>query len=245
MGENGSWVQNLPKVVELRVAWNYSWGSDSIQHLQPSFIRFVPMVWGYWGDDAALWDEVRSIEKLQNASMILTFNEPDHKDQSNLTVDQVLPLWHVFESANLPLVSPSCANPLGDWMEEFMEEAARRNYRVDIIGVHSYGGPNPREFQHRLEKIYEKYRRPILITEFAVADWDAKTTNDNRYSVKQVMTFMEIVLPWLEEQDWIIGYAWFPFSINSAVGTSSALFDNNGDFTSCGKFYADYGVQSR
>ena len=34
-----------------------------------------------------------------------------------------------------------------------------------------------------------------------------------------------------------IGYAWFSFGIDEAVGTSSALFDHKGNLTTLGRFY--------
>jgi hypothetical protein len=41
----------------------------------------------------------------------------------------------------------------------------------------------------------------------------------------------------LEKQDWIAGYAWFSFGIDSPEGYSSALFDKEGKLTSCDRFY--------
>ena len=48
---------------------------------------------------------------------------------------------------------------------------------------------------------------------------------------------MKEALPWLESTEWIYGYAWFPFSIDRPEGTSSALFDAQGNLTALGKFY--------
>lgn len=243
-GQPDSWYENLPKVVKLEVSWNYSWGTTR-PDLEPSFINFLPMIWGYYNDENALEQELRDILSVQNPKMIMAFNEPDHEDQSNLTVDEVLSAWPILESANVPLVSPSCANPLGDWMEKFMDEAIQRQYRVDIIGVHYYGGPDPHVFQTVLHTIHKLYQRPILVTEFAVADWQARVPEENSHSPREVLEFMKVVLPWMESQDWIVGYAWFPFNIGSPVGTSSALFDEDGNFTVCGNYYADWNAAPR
>lgn len=80
----------------------------------------------------------------------------------------------------------------------------------------------------------------MLITEFAIADWSATTILDNRYSTAQVLAFMKDVLPWMQEQeqDWIAGYAWFPFNASTPVGTSSALFDDDDGLTALGSYYA-------
>jgi hypothetical protein len=87
-------------------------------------------------------------------------------------------------------------------------------------------------------QVYEAYdRRPLLISEFAVADWGAKSVKGNAHSQASVLKFMKDVLPWMESQNWIAGYAWFSFDENEAVGTSSALFDHEGNLTDLGRFY--------
>jgi Glycosyl hydrolase catalytic core len=66
----------------------------------------------------------------------------------------------------------------------------------------------------------------------------AKTVQENPISRATVLNFMKQALPWLEAQPWIAGYAWFPFGITQAVGTSSALFNEVGELTAAGRFYA-------
>jgi hypothetical protein len=48
---------------------------------------------------------------------------------------------------------------------------------------------------------------------------------------------MKEVLPWLERQDWVAGYAWFSFERNQAVGHTSSLYDKKGNLTACGRYY--------
>ncbi|MDX1682717.1 MAG: glycosyl hydrolase, partial [Phycisphaeraceae bacterium] len=126
----------------------------------------------------------------------------------------------------------------GTWMRDFMAEVGKRDLRVDTIGVHWYGGTSARHFKERMRKIYETYgERPLMITEFAPADWRAKSVEKNRHSPAKVLAFMKEVLPWMERQDWIAGYAWFPFPIDRPQGASSALFFPDGTLTACGRFY--------
>ncbi len=123
-------------------------------------------------------------------------------------------------------------------MKDFMAEADRRGYRVDYTGVHWYGGTHVQHFKDKMRRIYEKYgRRPILITEFAPADWEARNLAQNRHKSHMVLAFMKEVLPWLERQDWVAGYAWFSFEHNQAVGHTSSLYDKNGNLTACGRYY--------
>jgi len=104
--------------------------------------------------------------------------------------------------------------------------------------VHWYGGPSPTAFKQRMVEIYKAYgERPLLITEFALADWGAKTPQQNSIKREDVLAFMKDVLPWMERQNWIAGYAWFSFEIDDPNGTSSALFDGDGNLTASGRFY--------
>lgn len=48
---------------------------------------------------------------------------------------------------------------------------------------------------------------------------------------------MKEALPWMEEQEWIAGDAWFSFPIDSKPGASSALETLDGKLTACGRYY--------
>lgn len=236
-GKEGSWIENLPKILDLCPCWTYSWGVSRLPIL-PKRIQFLPMLWGYYGDENLTAQVKRIIN--QGSQVLLAFNEPDKASQSNVDVDKAIEVWRLLDKLDLFLVSPSCADADGDWMESFMGKVEEQELRVDAIGVHSYGAPNARSFQDRLKRIHRKYNRNILITEFAVADWDANTPEDNRFPSEDVLEFMRTVLPWLEHQHWIIGYAWFSFEEDNPFGTSSALFRRDGSLTPLGNYYSTF-----
>jgi len=252
--------RNAQRVDALNVSWNYSWGMNRVAE-QPAGVEFIPMVWGAGSrnpEEASrrLVENLREnvVPHIRNGSVkrILGFNEPDREKQANMTVEQALAVWPILELLKIPLCSPSCANTEGtdatdpanqgtggNWMPHFMSEVDRLGLRVDYIGTHGYPGPSARGFKRKLERIYEKYnRRPLLITEFAVADWSTGgDISKNRYTQAQVLDFMKELLPWMERQDWILGYAWFPFEIDSPPGTCSALFDAENKLTALGRYY--------
>ena len=251
-GQRGSSEENLPKIKATQSYWNYSWGMELVDQ-QPAKMEFMPMAWGAWGMDGFVQSVRKHIVpqiKSGTTKRVLGFNEPDKKEQANMPYKEALKYWPVLEELGVPLCSPACANPLSDvdestqgvrgtWMRDFMREADKRNYRIDYIGVHWYGSTSPRAFKERMVQVYEAYgRRPLLISEFAVADWGAKTVDQNSHSPEEVLKFMKNVLPWMEKQNWIAGYSWFSFGMHEAVGTSSALFDKNGKLTTLGKFYS-------
>jgi hypothetical protein len=240
-GKKGSWIENIPKVVGLNPYWNYSWGSKRVE-AQPDNIEFVPMLWGAWGKtgfiDRIVSDIFPQVESGQ-AKRVLGFNEPDNEPQSNLPVQDAVSYWHILEDLGIPLVSPSVAKATGSWMLDFMEAAEAECLRMEYIALHWYGAANVNEFKNQMRVAYKLYgsQRPLLITEFAPADWSAEAPEKNKWSQARVLAFMKEVLPWLEEQDMVAGYAWFPFEQTNAAGSSSALYDLNGEQTALGQFY--------
>lgn len=249
----GSWMQHLPRILALKPYWNYAWNIKRIPQ-QPEDIEFVPMVWGPARTSELMQEKIEEHLRPQVeqglAKRVLGFNEPDKLKQSNTDPVTACDRWPLLESLNVSLVSPSCAKADSEWMENFMNDSIAKCHRVDWIGVHWYGSSNFESFAAKMRRIYELHQRPILITEFAPADYNALTVQENRHSPAEVLNFMKQALPWLEAQDWVAGYAWFSFPIDKPVGTSSALFDANGNFTACGRFYASvrtdnpYGDQS-
>jgi hypothetical protein len=196
-----------PEASGLRTSWYYDWGVDPSTKgvpLHDVSIRFVPMCWG-WNPRS-----LSSIAKLrlQKPSLLFGFNEPDHTDQSNLTVEAALEAWPNLQGIATELVSPSCAQPQSEWMQTFMASAEKSKLQVDSIGFHHYGSPEPEDFIGLLDKVHDMYARPIWVTEFAAADWQAKEGGpSNRYTEQQMIDFMQAVCKFMEETSWIRGYA--------------------------------------
>ncbi len=234
--DNLSWRK---RVKALNARWFYSWGLNQPVGV-PRNVEFIPMIWGAWGNSidkhtANLAERI----KRDEISHVLAFNEPDQHDQSNLTVERVLELWPRLMELGVPLVSPGCVHPDREWMTQFMKEADKRNYRVDAVAVHSYGGASAEALMNRLEKVYKTYGRPLWITEFAVGDWRAKSLEQNKFPPETVARFMRAVLPALDAANFVQRYAWFSASQTSKALGTSALFDKRGRLTELGKIYRE------
>lgn len=239
IGQEGNYIQNMEKVIKLNVGWNYCWGVG-IAPNQPSYVEFVPMSWGGFDPKEFLKRALPEVNS-GNYKRFLAFNEPDGKEQANMSIEKALQLWPVLESLKIPLGSPAVVDAEnGVWMADFMAEVERLGYRVDYLCVHNYGGGGAEAFKTKLTNIYEKFKRPILITEFAVADWNATSVEKNKHSKQKVLGFMKEILPWLEETEFIYGYSWFSFYDTDPVGCTSALFKADGTLTELGQFYADF-----
>ncbi len=224
------------KVQALRPAWLYTWGSSRPEGL-PAEVDFTPMVWGYWGQDASL-AKLGETAKASGQRHLLGFNEPDGKDQANLSVEKALAAWPALMKTGLRLGSPVCVHPDNAWMKAFMQGVAERKLRVDFICMHSYGGPDADGLVNRIQAISRTYGgRPVWLTEFAVGDWEAKSREQNRFKPEQVLAFMRKVMPKLDALECLERHAWFPASPTSAALGTSALQDAEGRLTPLGEYF--------
>ena len=231
LGLTSKKVAQAPHLTNLRCKWFYSWASQ-LPAGTPKEIAFVPMIWGRHATQ-------NPIAPPAGAKELLGFNEPDGKEQANMSVDEALAAWNLLDKTELCLGSPGCVHPDGEWMKTFMQAAKTRKLKVDFVCLHSYGGGNSDAFIKMLHRIHELYGKPIWITEFAVADWKAKTIAENKHKPADVLRFMEAVLPKLEQLDFIERYAWFPAEPNSAALGTSSLFDDTGKLSRLGECYRD------
>ncbi|MDP4626448.1 MAG: glycoside hydrolase family protein [Akkermansiaceae bacterium] len=229
-----SWPEKLRM---LNSKWFYSWGSKISEEI-PAGVDFTPMIYGYWGDKEGV-ARAGKLAKEAGIKELLGFNEPDQKNQSNMSVEKALDVWPILMETGLRLGSPACVHPDNDWMKAFMAGAKKRGLRVDFVTVHSYGGPSVNELAGRLSKIQKMYGKPLWLTEFAVGDWNAKTPETNKHKPGTVLKFMEEMLPRLNRMDFVEKYAWFPAGQKSSSLGTSALFDNSGKLTRLGECYRD------
>ena len=200
-----------------------------------------------------IWDErnvneenLSYLEDLANDGSInylLGFNEPDLISQANMTVEEAIALWPDLESVGVPLGSPVTASTSSTWFSDFMSRATEENLRIDFVAVHIYDVYNVDIFVQKLEEVFEKYGKPIWITEFALRDWRADNNNPNRYSEEDVLLFMQQLLPRLEELDFVHRYAWFdtsPKNPNYEKLRTADLITENNQLTSLGAYYSSF-----
>ena len=228
-----------PLASALLTSWYYNWGPNPSTTGMPaanSSMQFFPMVWGWYPNTTpALLTTLRT----QKPPILLGFNEPDNSSQSNIPVDTAISAWSQFQGIASELVSPAAANPLGTWMQTFMAAIDQQKLQCDSIAVHSYGGDSASAFLDKLNQIYTLYKRPLWVTEFAVADWQAVNGATDSYTVTQVYDFMQAVCPAMDKLPWVKGYAWFPWAAkNSDALDTSVLFDANGNLNQLGQLYA-------
>lgn len=197
---------------------------------------FTPMVWG-----TADMEDVRTPGFFGSEDTLLTFNEPDNRDQANLSVGQALAYWPELMATGMRLGSPAATTAqtlgTGSWLGSFMSQAEAKGYRVDFVAVHYYStDPSVAAFRDFLEKVHEAYDRPIWVTEWALADWG----NPDRYSVEQQRAFFEAATLMLDELPFVERHSWFGmYDGMDSWNINTALVDAAGNLTAVGKTFAE------
>jgi len=233
------------KVDALNVSWHYSW-SPTLPERQVKGVEFVPMIWGVrklGPEFKKLMDDLTIPAAREGLQPLLGFNEPDGEKQANMTVAQAIEAWPYLMKTDRRLGSPGAVHADREWMQDFMKQAKARDLRVDFVCVHWYGPPNANDLLKRLEKVHKMYGKPIWITEFAVADWNAKSVKENRYSPEVVERFMREILPKLDALDYVERYAWFISKPDNRALAPSILFTADGSLTPLGRIYAEHATK--
>lgn len=235
--KTGTWWGNT---INVQAHWFYTWGLSVPTELAPQNCEFAPM---FWNGASVTDDNLAYIKQLSaqgRAKYVLGFNEPDLADQANMTVSQALSYWPKLESLGLPLGSPAASWPTRQWIYDFMDSCKVQGKRVDFICVHMYVGTDENAFVQVLQDLYNKYKLPIWITEFATVANSANTMSDNPYTPAMVLGFMQRLLPKLEALSFVQRYSWFSGGPTSARLWSSGLIDAYGNLTTLGQWYANY-----
>jgi hypothetical protein len=150
---------------KMNLGWWYDW---SISKYSTVDVQYVPIRQHL--DNPNLNQDW----KARGATELLGYNEPDHKDQSNLTVDQALAGWPALLGTGLRLGSPAVSDGGLGWLYQFMDRADQMGLRVDFVAVHYYravGNPaDPeaaaRQLYNYVKQIHDRTHRSIWLTEW-------------------------------------------------------------------------------
>lgn len=230
IGKRGIYLRQIggdwsAKVASTDAHWHYS-ESNQRSIKEPGNIDFVPMIKDT-SDLAA--DDIEALYKMKVAGELrymIGFNEPDNPNKANMSVSEAITLWQQLEQFGVPLSSPLCADAEGAWMDAFMTQAASSGLRIDFVSVMWYEAYDIQGFLDLIERVHEKYGKPVWITRFSLVN----------ARLNEVTDFLENVLPELDSRDYVFRYAWESGEVN----TPTAFWDTEGRLTNRGKYYAEF-----
>ncbi len=156
---------------DFNTGWYYNWGAGTSSFTDK---EYVPMQWGTWNLDV----NAETLKTKPDVTHFLAFNEPDGKEQANMTMDQILNSWPKLMLTGLRLGSPAFVRT--DSLYKFMDKALAKGYRVDYMCMHSYEKRTGDNYVNTIYKpLWDKYQIPIWVTEFNYgASWNV-TANEN------------------------------------------------------------------
>jgi hypothetical protein len=161
-----------------------------------------------WNNDASRtgsWAADASAAIAAGAGHLFSFNEPDLGSQANMDIPTAVSAYQKYMqpfAGKAKLGAPAVTNGGGQsglqYMENFIGNCT--GCTIDFVNIHWYdSAANYGYFQSHVEQAYTMGgNRPVWITEFA-----GSGTTD------QQNEFLQVVIPWLDAQPYVAGYAYF------------------------------------
>ena len=213
---NIPYSEDLPALSK-GISWFYNWGMSpglTVANVFDPYLEYIPMCWS--GVDTVQLKAFYSTHP--SIKYILGFNEPNFKQQANLTPTQAAAKWKLIERIatlyNLKIVSPAVnyapstgavsengvtyTDPI-KYLDDFFK--ACPTCKVDYIGVHNY--MNAETAVEGNLALYKKYNKPIWLTEFCEYDGNQTLNPDTQKD------YMVELLSYLENDTCIYRYSWF------------------------------------
>lgn len=200
-----------------------------------------PMIWGQVD-----FDQLLLTRQCPVGRVILGPNEPDLRDQANMTSAEAAQRWYVLETVcpGRLLVAPAPSERNPSWLPAFRNayiNLYNKPPRLDYLAVHCYKN-NASACQILIERYIswaqEWGLQGVYVTEFAFFPcWGLSETSALREA--------RILIRWMEQEPLVAGYFWFS---NRYAGTEwwaphppcmSPLFEwSTGNMTIWGEMYA-------
>ena len=251
--KRGACMSNLREAdfeaLQTGLTWFYDWGNTpsaiGISASDARNIEYCPMRWGDGWNPNAIRNYVM---EHPNCKYLLTFNEPNFKNQANLTPQQAAARWPEIKALakelNLKIISPALnysawadwSTPK-KWLDAFFQLVPIDD--VEGIALHCYMGWSSSLIGYVKEYI-GYYNKPIWLTEFCA--WD------NRWGTPEVemknlqREYLVDTFDFLETEPMVKRYAWFmaKTSENNAIPAfpwMQLLNGHNGVLTENGKIF--------
>ncbi|KYG40811.1 glycoside hydrolase family 128 protein [Acidomyces richmondensis BFW] len=202
------------------ISWAYNWASSPCD-LQ-SGINYIPLLWGISSDFTDSWYTNAKSAIAAGAQYLFSFNEPDNPAQANLSPSAAATAYLQYMepfAGQAKLCAPSVTNGGGsmglDWLSAFLSEC--NTCTIDCINIHWYDSYwNADYFKTQVNNASSiSGGKPIFVGEFGCTDG----------SDSNISEFLEDVMPWMDANSNVTGYAYFMISDGLLLsGTSPSTY---------------------
>jgi len=183
-----------------------------------------------WGSSGI--ENLSDTLQAQQATILLTFNEPDYAQQSNIDPNDAAQLWMQYieplktSMPGIQLGAPAVSSDSTGvpWLQTFF--SACGNCTFDFLPIHWYG-EGVEGFYSYLFQLYSQFgNRTIWVTEYA----------DTSLVDSDVMTFINETTAYMDGLDFVERYAWFGY-FRPQNGSAYNMMNANGSLNALGEFY--------
>ncbi|WWC85957.1 uncharacterized protein L201_000827 [Kwoniella dendrophila CBS 6074] len=234
--------------------WNKNWNSPLVNSDGVKInAEFIPMIFGaeYLDNSVSFQDGINEM---------MGYNEPDLKGNggvaSYLEPSAAAEKWKTQiiqirqQYSGIKVHSPVVASNK-TWLVEFFKsicpddsasnEWGDCQYKPDYLSLHLYN-TDITYFRNTLSDTHRDFGLPVVLSEFACFQF---SENRPTPSLEQVSKFMEEAMTWLDQQDWVVKYAWFGAARAAEnlhdVYETNRLMDESGAITELGRQYMNGG----
>ena len=200
----------------------------------PSAVDLVPLLQSKTGSDI-------STVGSSSGKEILGWNEPDGSaglGGNPFSASTAASLWPQVVATGKRVGSPAPANTKltqGDWFYDFMSAIKEAGSHVDFICLHHYAPTSSvSELQQYIESVYNMYKLPIWVTEWADINYDQSPATVPAQSAQ--VSFMQEAAAMLDGLSYVERYAWFALPEN-ANQPATYLYDSSGNISPMGTAY--------
>ncbi|KXL49450.1 glycoside hydrolase family 128 protein, partial [Acidomyces richmondensis BFW] len=202
------------------VSWAYNWASSSSG--LSSGINYIPLLWGTSSDFTDSWNTNAQSAISAGAEYLFSFNEPDDSSQANLSPSAAAAAYLEYMepfAGKAKLCAPSVTNGGGsmglDWLNAFLAECS--TCTIDCVNIHWYDTyQNADYFKTQVNNASAiSGGKPVFVSEFGCTDG----------SDSDISGFLEDVMPWMDANSNVTGYAYFMVSDGLLVsGTAPSSY---------------------
>ncbi len=226
------------------ISWFYNWGTGYNSSLEPEIAaakwEYFPMSWSE--TNASTANNIRTYKAVHpSCEYILAFNEPNLKDQANMTPSQAAEKWPALKALadelGMKIVAPAMnygtladySDPI-KWLDEFFALVPLEQSGIEAFSLHCYM-PTASGIKSFVE-MFRKYGKPIWMTEFCAWESMIKSAEDQRQ-------YMCDVINYFESDPLIERYAWFKYDGSDVKYPYYGLRPKKAELSDLGKVYVN------
>ncbi len=225
---------------ELNVTWRYGWDGGG---WKDDKMEYIPQ------HHHEGWPSWSGINGMNTVNTVLGNNEPDNQgDQREQYIKPEEIESRMFGatgswqneaySGGLRVGSPAMSGDCrGTWLSTFMSLCEKYNCRIDFIADHCYWLNNGGNYYWQMDQTYNKYKRPIWITEWNYGanwtSWPGSDTSGSAANQKIELDAIKDIVSNLESHPHVERYAFYNW-----VQDCRAIV-LNGKLTKAGEWYGE------